>query len=133
VFTNNTGGRLAGAMFRVTGADLTTPLLAGGAIGSRPGNTYTVPLLTGSLGGLVLSVTNGQKASGDPAPQPLVYDNALVPFVSLITAPSGTGAQTFLDIAWENTAVDYPEHTVATAGVSITAMGSQVLALRSAA
>jgi hypothetical protein len=132
-FTNNTSGRLGGSLFRVTGADLTTPLLVGGAVGSRPANTYTVPALTGSAGGLVLSVTNGQQSSSDDDPHPLDYSNGLTPFVSFRTAPSGTGARTFLDIAWTMAESDFASHTVTAAGATITAMGAQVLALRSAA
>ncbi|GAB3176410.1 hypothetical protein GCM10027059_50900 [Myceligenerans halotolerans] len=130
-FGCNTSGRIAGAMFRVTGADAASPVQVNGAVGSRPADIYTVPALVGAGGGLVLSVTTGQQGSGDGDPHPLAYSNGLVPFVSIITAASGTGAKTFLDIAWDTPPADFAEHTVQVANTPNAAFGSQVLAIAS--
>ena len=131
-FTNNTAGRAAGVLFRVVGVDTTDPILANGEPSTRPDNTATVPELPGSHGGLILSVTTGQQGAADDDPHPLTYSNGLEAFVSLRSAAGGSGSRTFLDVAWTIADGDVAEHTVTTAGEEITAMGSQVVALRGA-
>lgn len=128
VFQNGQQGRKAAAMFRVTGADLATPLLAGGAVGSRASNVYTVPALPGAAGGLVLSVTIGQAGAGVD-PTPVTYSNGLQPFAEVESGSDLGVTRTFLAVAWQNTAAAFPSYTVTAAG-AVTAMGAQALAIR---
>lgn len=129
LFTWNVGGRVGGAMFRVTGVDLDTPVLANGAVGSRPvDSTYTVPALTGSSGGLILGVATGQIDDG-VAVFPLIYSEPMDVVAEVDTGSGGT--RLVLGVAWATaTAGDWPEHTVETTGDDVNAFGAQVLALR---
>lgn len=131
LFSWNVGGRVAGAMFRVTGADLTTPVLANGAAGGRVQGTYSVPALTGSADGLVLSIAVGQ-ISSSATPYPLVYSETMETFVSIDTGVDAGNNRTIVGIAWAMAeAGDWPANTVAVADDTVNAFGVQVLALRS--
>lgn len=130
LFAWNVGGRVGGAMFRVTGVDLTTPVLANGTVGTRPtDSTFTVPALPGSDGGLILEVSTGQIDNGVVV-YPLVYSETMTTVAEIDTG--GAGTRLILGIAWAMAeAGDWPEHTVATTGNDVNAFGAQVVALRS--
>ena len=130
LFTWNVGGRVGGAMFRVTGVDLTTPVLANGTVGTRPtDSTFTVPALPGSDGGLILEVSTGQIDNGVVV-YPLIYSEPMDVVAEVDTG--GGGTRLILGVAWATaTAGDWPEHTVATTGNDVNAFGAQVMALRS--
>ncbi|MDR7385201.1 hypothetical protein [Promicromonospora iranensis] len=124
-----TNGRYVSAMFRVTSADLATPVLVNGTDCTRNGSDMIVPALPGSAGALVLSVTN----LNGPTP------NALIPVnVGTLTKifeqgnVDGTDAtRTTLTLAMVTTTTDLAQHLV-TAASSVASGASQVVAIRTA-
>lgn len=131
VFTSGETVRVTASMFRVTGADLTTPVLVNGGTGSRVTTVYTVPTLTGSGGGLIISLTQGNATAGNNA-DPLAYSNDLTQVIFTSSAADLGITRTWLNVRYKITATDLATHTV-TSPASNSSMGSEVLAIRGAA
>lgn len=127
-FTAGSAGRNVAAMFRVTGVNLTNPLLVNGTSGSRVTNTMNVPALPGSVAGLALSVTNDQATTpNQPIPHQLPSG-----FVKILELPSvdDTGVtRTVLTIGAQVLATDLGAHSIVAAS-SIAAGAAQALAIR---
>jgi len=127
-FTASGSARYVGAMFRVRGADLTTPLAVAGTSGSRTTNTMHVPALAGAAGTLVLSVTNDQATSPNQ-PIPHVLGAGLTKFLELPSSDDTGVTRTVLVLGWLLPGGDVAAHDVV-AAASIAAGASQVLAIR---
>lgn len=131
-FTVSSGGRTAGVMFRVLGVDLADALLVAGPTSTgRTSNFVTIPQLTGSAGGLVITFACGNNASGLPYPIPMDWSNGLSSFVDAITNPDNTASLTWLGVAATTTVIDFNEHVITAAG-SVTQMAGAAIALRGA-
>jgi hypothetical protein len=130
-FDNSESTRAASCMFRVTGANLADPVLANGTTGSRATTVYTVPALTGSAGGLVISLTQGNSTTPNN-PDPVAYNNALTQLLYLPSVDDLGVTRTWLNVRYMLTAVDLASHT-ATSPSSVASMGSEVLAIGAAA
>lgn len=123
-------GRTVGCMFRVVGADLTTPVAANGTNGSRTTNTMNVPALPGSANALVLSVTNVQAVSPSQ-PIPFVLPAGFTKFLELGSTDDTGVTRTVLALGWQIPAADLGAHAVVAAS-SIAAGASQVIAIKAA-
>lgn len=123
--------RMASCMFRVTGANLTTPVLVNGTTGSRVTTVYTVPALTGSGGGLIISLSQGN-ATTPNNPNPLAFSNDLTQLLYLPSVDDLGVTRTWLNVRYKVTGPDLASHTV-TSAASNSSMGSEVLAIRGAA
>jgi hypothetical protein len=127
VFTSGESNRVATCMFRVTGANLTTPVAANGTTGSRVTTVYTVPALTGVGGTLLISMTQGNSSSPND-PDPLAFSNDMEQF-AFVTSADDTGVtRTWLNVRFKLTATDLASFTV-TSPSSVASMGSEVLAI----
>lgn len=111
VFTLSGGGRAAGFMFRVTGADLNDPIAASGGVSSRVGSVVTVPELPASAGNLVVAVVNGQATSGQIA-HPLGYSPSMTNFAAVESSTNTSITRSFVAGAWAESEADFPELTV---------------------
>jgi hypothetical protein len=130
-FDNSENTRVASCMFRVTGADLTDPVLANGTTGSRLSQVYTVPALAGSAGGLAISMTQGN-ATTPNNPDPLAYSNDMAQLAYVPSVDDLGVTRTWLNVRYKLTAVDLASFTV-TSPVSNASMGAEVMAIQAAA
>lgn len=127
-FVCSGSARAVGTIFRVVGADLTTPLAVNGTSGSRTTNTMHVPAIAGTADRLVLVVANVQATTpNQPIPHVLPAG-----FTKLFELPStdDTGVtRTVLVIGWAIPSGDLSTSNVVAAS-SIAAGAAQMLAIK---
>lgn len=129
-FTASGSGRFDGALFRVLGADLATPLAAAGTSGSRTTNTMHVPELDGAAGALALSVTVAQAVAPNQ-PFPMLLGAGFEKFLELASSDGTAVTRSVLVLGWLLPDGDVPAHNVVAAS-SVAAGASQVLAIKAA-